>query len=218
MAELFEERDIWTTADLGSRLGELDNAIVRGALVFWEEQGVVRETTIGMWTLIEDNGSSNPPSNLAAGAASLMESAESADGAETEVQIEQVRLHWTVRFRRTPWSRTVLILAASTSGEFCQTWDRGAPKRYTTCWSDSQDTRQQWTTCACSCEWRAERVWLSYRPTTCGHCRSSHKLGKTMYMRPWGNSTVTETRRLFSVACQDRRTAPQIDYHTRETG
>lgn len=97
MAELFEQQATWAVSDLASRLGELDGALVRAALMFWEEQGVVRETQGGIWALIEDHGPSDQSSGLGDDGASS--SAQSVDVTGTAAQVEQVRLHWTVSTR-----------------------------------------------------------------------------------------------------------------------
>ena len=55
VAELLEDRPTWTTADLCERLGISDQGLMRNALAFWANLGVVREEPgAAGWTLLEN--------------------------------------------------------------------------------------------------------------------------------------------------------------------
>jgi anaphase-promoting complex subunit 2 len=51
--ELYEGRETWNLADLALRLGMGDMTVMRNAMVFWGNLGVLKEGSKGDWILLE---------------------------------------------------------------------------------------------------------------------------------------------------------------------
>ncbi|KAK4057900.1 hypothetical protein OIO90_001119 [Microbotryomycetes sp. JL221] len=87
--EMFSQQEIWTTDDLSIELMLMDMSMIRNALYFWNNKGVLKQLPDDTWQLLEfkDAAEERAPAHVIEEAQQAVQSVEAQ-------QVEQMRIFW----------------------------------------------------------------------------------------------------------------------------